>query len=131
MAPFSIWRQIFKGHKIAAPNRGAKNSFGAKKSGAKWPFGARIYFGASVLAPKMIFGAKKSKIGAKNWSLRAMALLPLLAPPWRQLAPIIGANWRYRQLAMCTNQKFVLRSLIGANWRQWRNFANFRPVFKN
>ena len=56
------------------------------------------------------FGANLAPMIGANWRL--------LAPPWRQLAPIIGANWRYRQLAMCTNQKFVLRSLIGANWRQ-------------
>ena len=64
------------------------------------------------------FGDDWRQLAPIYWRCAIGANLAPIGAYWRQLAPIIGANWRYRQLAMCTNQKFVLRSLIGANWRQ-------------
>ena len=70
-----------------------------------------------------------------NWRYRQLA--PIIGANWRhggankrQLAPIIGANWRHRQLAMCSWVKNSMTIAIGAklaptwfssrgaNWRQ-------------
>ena len=59
---------------------------------------ASILFWRRWLAPKTLFGAKISKFGAKNRSLRVVTLLPNFSPFWRRNGAIVAAFaifWRH------------------------------------